>query len=101
VIRLLGRIEKMTTDSTGQFDCTHCEPLMCSVSKDPHHRIAIDCDAVRDRRRGSGLGFKFRTTPGTKNTQKRQKLLLFEIMIRRLLYDKQTFVRPCTIIRCP
>jgi hypothetical protein len=33
----------------------YCEPLTQSVSE--------DCDPVRDCRRGTGLGFKFRTTP--------------------------------------
>jgi hypothetical protein len=31
---------------------------------------------MRDRRRGSGLGFKFNTTPGTKNIWKRQSFIL-------------------------
>ena len=31
---------------------------------------------MSDRWRGSGYGFKFRTTPGSKNTRKRQTLLL-------------------------
>jgi hypothetical protein len=44
--------------------CTFCHTRPSSVSE--------DCDPVPDRRRGSGLGFNFRTTPG-KNTPKRKK----------------------------
>jgi hypothetical protein len=48
--------------------CMHSqEPLTESVRK--------GCDSVRDRSRGSGLGFEFRATPWTKNAQKRQILL--------------------------
>jgi hypothetical protein len=50
------------------------KPITQSVSK--------ECDPVRDRRRGSGLGFKIRTTPGINTTTKRPSFRFSYCLVR-------------------